>query len=259
MIGARIIGRRERIDCQLLGGRCEALTASEPPRCVLHKPSLSLSPAAACGPCGCPPSAQGERTCDGRDDDGDRHVDEGLSCGPVPIIAFLIGDAGGESSFSREEIEAEIAHANALLASQSGEPELTYDEFICEYRSSQSLWRCARARAKCVRDCQRGVREGTTDPSECVPPDFSGATQGCVNGSEGKAGGYFCKACNPDLPECYGAEIATTELRKTAEEAEIAFRHAERMARAFENELRATQSIGASVRSMYAGERGLGG
>lgn len=57
----------------------------------------------------------------------------------------------------------------------------------------------------------------------------------------------------------YAAEVATTEQRKQAEDAEIAFRHAERNARALENELRATQSVGASIRAMYASERGFGG
>lgn len=56
----------------------------------------------------------------------------------------------------------------------------------------------------------------------------------------------------------YHAEVCTTEHRESAEVAEVAFRHAERTARALENELRATQSIGASIRAMYAGERGIG-
>jgi hypothetical protein len=56
----------------------------------------------------------------------------------------------------------------------------------------------------------------------------------------------------------YAAEVETTDQRGVAEDAEVAFRHAERTARALENELRATQSIGASVRAMYQGERGFG-
>ena len=56
----------------------------------------------------------------------------------------------------------------------------------------------------------------------------------------------------------YHAEICTTEQRELAEDAEVAFRHTERTARALENELRAVQSIGASVRAMYQGERGFG-
>lgn len=56
----------------------------------------------------------------------------------------------------------------------------------------------------------------------------------------------------------YHAEVCTTEHREQAEDAEVSFRHTERTARALENELRAVQSIGASVRAMYAGERGFG-
>lgn len=56
----------------------------------------------------------------------------------------------------------------------------------------------------------------------------------------------------------HAAEIATTDSRQATDIAEVAFRHAERTARALENELRATQSIGASIRSMYASEKGFG-
>jgi hypothetical protein len=107
-------GRRERIDCRLLGGACERSSAGEAPRCVQHKKLAPLQP--GCGPCGCPPSALGERACDARDEDGDGHVDEGLSCGPIPIVAFVIGDETGETSFSRDEVEAELSRANALLS-----------------------------------------------------------------------------------------------------------------------------------------------
>jgi hypothetical protein len=69
----------------------------------------------------------------------------------------------------------------------------------------------------------------------------------------------YMKYDGPAHAKKYAAEVATTEQRATAEDAEVVFRHAERTARALENELRATQSIGASVRSMYAGERGVGG
>lgn len=56
----------------------------------------------------------------------------------------------------------------------------------------------------------------------------------------------------------WAAEVATTDARAEAETAELAFRYAERTARALEKELTATQSVGASVRSMYAGEKGFG-
>jgi hypothetical protein len=116
-------GQRERVDCKRLGGRCEALGPAEP-RCVQHK--LPLEASAACPACGCPPSAQGERACDGRDDDGDGYVDEALSCGEIPIMAFVIGDSAGESSFARDEIEQEIERANTLLAQEADQPELRF-------------------------------------------------------------------------------------------------------------------------------------
>lgn len=56
----------------------------------------------------------------------------------------------------------------------------------------------------------------------------------------------------------WAAEVKTTGDRAVAETAEIAFRYAERTARALEKELTATQSVGASVRAMYAGEKGFG-
>lgn len=56
----------------------------------------------------------------------------------------------------------------------------------------------------------------------------------------------------------YAAELAVEEERAACDVAEVAFRHAERTARALSEELRAYQSIGASVRQMYQGERGFG-
>lgn len=68
----------------------------------------------------------------------------------------------------------------------------------------------------------------------------------------------YLKHDGPAHERKYFAEAATTVERQEAEVAEVAFRHAERTARALENELRATQSIGASIRAMYASERGFG-
>lgn len=50
----------------------------------------------------------------------------------------------------------------------------------------------------------------------------------------------------------YGAEVSTEAERLARDVADAAYRHAERLARALENELRAWQSVGASVRAMYA-------
>ena len=49
----------------------------------------------------------------------------------------------------------------------------------------------------------------------------------------------------------YAAELATARERERRDLADVAFRYADRTARALENELRAYQSIGASVRQMY--------
>lgn len=54
------------------------------------------------------------------------------------------------------------------------------------------------------------------------------------------------------------AEIVTKDMRERAEEAEVEFRYAERAAKAVENELRAWQSVGASIRAMFAVETGVG-
>jgi hypothetical protein len=52
----------------------------------------------------------------------------------------------------------------------------------------------------------------------------------------------------------YAAELATAEPRRVAEEAEIAFRHAQRTARALEKKLDALRSVGVSVRTMYGAQ-----
>lgn len=49
----------------------------------------------------------------------------------------------------------------------------------------------------------------------------------------------------------YEADILTMAQREDADNAEIAFRHAERTARALEKELIAWQSINSNIRAMY--------
>lgn len=49
----------------------------------------------------------------------------------------------------------------------------------------------------------------------------------------------------------YAAVLATEKELEAADVAEVAFKHAERTARALTEKLRAHQSIGASVRAMY--------
>lgn len=56
----------------------------------------------------------------------------------------------------------------------------------------------------------------------------------------------------------YAAELATLAERERRDAADVLFRYADRTARALENELRAMQSIGASVRAMYGAPQGVG-
>jgi len=50
----------------------------------------------------------------------------------------------------------------------------------------------------------------------------------------------------------YAAELATQTERHNRDVADAAYRYADRRARALQDELRALQSVGASIRSMYA-------
>lgn len=68
----------------------------------------------------------------------------------------------------------------------------------------------------------------------------------------------YLTADGPAHEKKHRAELATGQERETAEVAEVAFRFAERTARAVEAELRAWQSVGASVRLMYGVETGVG-
>lgn len=52
----------------------------------------------------------------------------------------------------------------------------------------------------------------------------------------------------------YAAELATMDTRQAAEDAEIAFRHAQRTARALEKKLDALRSVGVSIRTMYGAQ-----
>lgn len=65
----------------------------------------------------------------------------------------------------------------------------------------------------------------------------------------------YKKAEGPVHVRKYEADILTMPHREEADNADIAFRHAERTARALEKELLAWQSIGASIRTMYGAVR----
>lgn len=50
----------------------------------------------------------------------------------------------------------------------------------------------------------------------------------------------------------YAAELATQAEREARDETDATYRYADRQAKALQDELRALQSVGASIRSMYA-------
>lgn len=67
----------------------------------------------------------------------------------------------------------------------------------------------------------------------------------------------YKRAEGPVHQRRYEADIASMPHREAAENAEIAFRHAERTARALERELMAWQSVNSNLRAMF-GAAGTG-
>lgn len=64
----------------------------------------------------------------------------------------------------------------------------------------------------------------------------------------------YLAAEGPAHEKKYRAELATATERDALDVAEVAFKFAERTAKAVEAELRAWQSVGASVRAMYGAQ-----
>lgn len=61
----------------------------------------------------------------------------------------------------------------------------------------------------------------------------------------------YMAADGPAHERKYAAELATAAERQRRDAADVLYRYADRQAKALENELRAMQSVGASVRAMY--------
>jgi nucleotide-binding universal stress UspA family protein len=62
---------------------------------------------------------------------------------------------------------------------------------------------------------------------------------------------YLEAADQPAHARKYIAELATAEERSARDVAEVAYRHAERQAKALDSELRSWQSINASIRTQF--------
>lgn len=63
----------------------------------------------------------------------------------------------------------------------------------------------------------------------------------------------------PQQQKRYAAELATEEEREAKDVAELAYRHAQRVAEGLRDELSALQSIARSVAAVYASSTGFGG
>ena len=102
------------------------------------------------------------------------------------------------------------------------DPDITQDEFKCQYKTEGLAWKYYAKRVLCVASCQRDQRDGG-DLSKCAIPNGSGVN-GCINGSHGNAQGHICNACNPDPPECYPqgscSQLADAELALVEPEAD---------------------------------------
>ncbi len=62
----------------------------------------------------------------------------------------------------------------------------------------------------------------------------------------------FLEHDGPQTEKRYAAEVDTADERRARDVADAAYRYADRLSKALESELRAYQSVGASVRQMYA-------
>jgi hypothetical protein len=112
VLTACVEGRLVTTDCRIHAGTCEARPGGLGDRCVVRAAPRGLP---ECGACGCEPETTGE-VCDGRDNDKDGWVDEDGGCEPVDVVAFVVEDDSGKSSWSDADIEEEIDLVNAAFA-----------------------------------------------------------------------------------------------------------------------------------------------
>lgn len=99
VVVACLRGRTRRLDCASVGGRC-----SQRPAGGAHCVRLLSEEDAACDGCGCPPEPS-EELCNGRDDDLDGFIDEGVSCGPIDVVAFMVTDESGDAPYDESDLD----------------------------------------------------------------------------------------------------------------------------------------------------------
>lgn len=99
----------------------------------------------------------------------------------------------------------------------------------------QAIRKCTERIANGVMECDRRYR-AFLEADHAYDVAFAGA---------------YLTAAGPAHEKRYAAELATKPQREARDVADAAYRFADRQARALENELRAWQSVGASVRAMF--------
>lgn len=122
-------GRWQAVDCRALGGTCGRPPGGLLPACVRPLPPSGWSDGCE-DACGCPPPRT-EEVCDGRDNDEDGFIDESGTCEPVDLVAFVIVDADGRTSYAPEDLEQEVARLNRLFARE--------DDFGLQFRLVETV------------------------------------------------------------------------------------------------------------------------
>lgn len=100
---------------------------------------------------------------------------------------------------------------------------------------------------RAIRSCSDRIANGVK-----VCSDAYGAYLKADAAYDGAFARAYMRHEGPQAEKRYAAEIATEEERADRDAADAAYKYADRLARALESELRAWQSVNASVRAMYS-------
>lgn len=116
--GTELVACREgvevRVDCEDVGAACMPTRGGGSFGCV--QDGATRPTADTCGPCGCEPDPSAEETCDGQDNDGDGLIDENASCPVVDLVALVIADSDGSTSYTDADFEIELERLNRTYA-----------------------------------------------------------------------------------------------------------------------------------------------
>lgn len=103
---------------------------------------------------------------------------------------------------------------------------------------------------RAIRECARRIHDGVK-----VVTNAEAKARAADRAHEVAVAHAYMGHDGPAHERKYAAVLATQEEREALDMAEIEFKYADRTARAVEAELRALQSVGASVRAMYGSQQ----